>query len=46
MAFCETGWIEDEEEAEWPLETWGSVVATVKFWVGLCKSKQPRNNKL
>ena len=42
--FCETCWIEDGEVAEWVQETWDSVVATVKFWVGLYKSKQPRNN--
>ena len=45
IKFCETRWIEDREVAEWALQNWDSVVATVRFWVGLCKSKQPRNNK-
>ena len=45
MKFCEACWIEDGEVASQALETWDSVVATVKFWVDLCKSKQPRNNK-
>ena len=40
MKFCETRWIEDKEVAEH-----ASVVATVKYWEGLSKSKKPRNNK-
>ena len=45
IKFCETRWIEEGEVAEWTLETWDSRVATVRFWVGLFKFKQPRNNK-
>lgn len=47
MKFCETHRIEDGKVAELALETWDSVVATVRFKqvTGLCKSKQPRNNK-
>lgn len=45
MKFCETRWIEDKDVAERALEVWKSVVATVKYWEGLSKSKKPRNNK-
>ena len=45
LTFYERQWIEDEAVAEWALETWDSVVAIVKFSVGLYTSKQPRNNK-
>ena len=45
MKFCEPRWIEDKEVAERALEIWESVVATVRYWRGLSKSKKPRNNK-
>ena len=45
MKFCEPRWIEDKEVAERALEVWESVVATVRYWEGLSKSKKPRNNK-
>ena len=45
MKFCESRWIEDKEAAEYVLEVWESVVATVRYWEGLSKSKKPRNNK-
>ena len=45
MKFCEPRWIEDKEVAERALEIWESVVATVRYWGGLSKSKKPRNNK-
>ena len=44
LKFCETRWIEDDDVAERALEMWGSMVATVKYWEGLSKSKRPRNN--
>ena len=45
MKFCEPRWIEDKEVAERALEIWESVVATVRYWGGLSKSKKPGNNK-
>ena len=45
MKFCEPRRIEDKEVAERALEIWESVVATVRYWEGPCKSKKPRNNK-
>ena len=44
IKFCEIGWIEDQEVAERALEVWESVVATVRYWESLCKSKKPKNN--
>ena len=44
IKFCEIGWIEDKEVAEHVLEVWESVVATVRYWESLCKSKKPKNN--
>lgn len=43
IKFCETRWIEDEKVADRALEVWPSVVKTVKYWQGLCKSKRPNN---
>ena len=45
MKFCEARWIEDKEFAERALEVWKSVVATIRYWESLCKSKKPKNNK-
>lgn len=45
LKFSATRWIEDQQVADRALEVWPSVVATVKYWLGLCKSKQPKNNK-
>ena len=45
MKFCETWWIEEKEADECVLEVWKSVVATVRYWESLCKSKKPKNNK-
>ena len=44
IKFCETRWIEDKEVAERALKVWKSVVATVRYWENLCKSKKPKNN--
>ena len=44
IKFCEIGRIEDQEVAERALEVWESVVATVRYWESLCKSKKPKNN--
>ena len=44
IKFCETRWIEDKEVAERALKVWESVVATVRYWEILCKSKKPKNN--
>ena len=44
IKFCETRWIEDKEVAERALKVWESVVATVRYWENLCKSKKPKNN--
>ena len=45
IKFCETRWIEDGEVAERALEIWNLAMDRVKFWVDLCKCKQPRNSK-
>ena len=45
MKFCEARWVEDKEVAERALEAWKSVVATVRYWESLCKSKKAKNNK-
>ena len=45
LKLCVTRWIEDQKVADQALEVWTSVVATVKYWEGLTKSKQPQNNK-
>ena len=46
IKFCETCWMRDGKLAECVLEIWDSkVVAAVKFWEVLCKSKQPKDNK-
>ena len=44
IEFCETQWLKDKEVAERALEVWASVVATVRYWESLCKSKKPKNN--
>ena len=44
IKFCETRWIEDKEVAERALEVWESVVATIRYWESLCKSKKSKNN--
>ena len=44
IKFCETRWIEDKEVAERVLEVRKSVVATIRCWGCLCKSKKPKNN--
>ena len=45
QSFCETRWIEDEPVADRALEVWPSIIALIKHFEGLCKSKRPRNNK-
>ena len=45
LKFWEPRWIEDKEVAERALEVWKSVVATIRYWEGLSKSKKPKNNK-
>ena len=45
LKFAATRWIEDQKVAERALEVWPSIVATIKHWTSLCKSKQPKNNK-
>ena len=45
MKFCETRWIEDKE-IEHALKVWKSVVATVRYWENLCKSKKSKNKSL
>ena len=42
IKFCETRSIEDKEVAEGALEVWESVVATVRYWECLYKSKKPK----
>ena len=44
IKFCETRWIEDKEVAERALKVWESVVAAVRYWEILCKSKKPKHN--
>ena len=44
IKFCKTRWIEDKEVPELTLEVWESVVATVRYWESLFKSKKPKNN--
>ena len=45
LKFCEPRWIEDKGIAERALEVWKSVVATVRYWEELSKSKKPKSNK-
>ena len=42
--YCTTRWIEDQPVAARALDVWPSVVSTVKHWISLSKSKQPKNN--
>ena len=44
IKFCETRWIEDKEVAERALEVWESVVATVRYWESLSKSRSQKNS--
>ena len=43
--YCTTRWIENQPVAARALDVWPSVVSTVKHWISLSKSKQPKNNK-
>ena len=45
QSFSETRWIEDEPVADRALKTWSSIVALVRHFEGLSKSKRPQNNK-
>ena len=44
IKFCETRWIEDKEVAERALEVWESVVASVRYWESLSKSRSQKNS--
>ena len=44
LHFCKTRWVEDGLVAGQAIEIWGYVTKVVKYWLSLCKSKQPKNN--
>ena len=41
--FCPTRWVEDRVVADRAVEVWSSIVSSIKYWEGLCKSKRPAN---
>lgn len=43
QSFSETRWIEDEPVADRALQVWTSIIALVKYFEGLCKSRRPQN---
>ena len=43
LSFCGTRWIEDGPVAERVIEIWPNMVKVIKYWLSLCKSKQPQN---
>ena len=42
--FCSHRWAENKIVAERAIDVWENVVKTVKYWMGLQKSKQPKDS--
>ena len=44
LKFCSNRWAENKTVAERVIDVWENVVKTVKYWMGLQKSKQPKDS--
>ena len=44
LQFCSHRWAENKIIAESAIDVWKDIVKTVKFWMGLSKSKQPKED--
>ena len=45
LKFCSHRWTENKIVEERVIDVWENVVETVKYWIRLQKSKQPRDSK-
>ena len=44
LKFCSHRWAENKIVVERAIDVWENVVKTVKYWIGLQKSKQPKDS--
>ena len=44
LQFCSHRWAENQIVAESSIVVWENTVKTVKFWMGIPKSKQPKDD--